>query len=331
MVIMQAKQTKSWLHRLWVAWLNKRIPASESITLHYRQIFIFPTKSGFGYALLLLLVMIGATNYQNNLAFALNFWLISLGFLSIVHTFRNILGLTIRCQQLAPVNAGNEAIIRLSLSSNKVKQAIEFGFSRQPNVRVPFVDKQGQVAELSLKVNKRGWHDIPRVYIQTLYPLGLIHAWSWLTFSNRLLVYPRPLEPPALNLHQHDNGNEDSGDTQNVRGDEFHGHRQYAAGDSVKQIDWKVYARERGVMSRDLRAPQSSQHILAWEQFAGVDNETRLSYLCFLVLEKEQQQQQYGLHIPGVNIGLGTGIAHMNRCLEALALWGSDTPKREAS
>ncbi len=311
-----------WQH-FWLGWMNKRIPPAKDIQLHYRQIFIFPTKSGFGFALLLLIVMIGATNYQNNLAFALNFWLVSLGFLAIVHTFRNLLGLKLRCRDIAPVFLGDDIELQISLSADKPKQAIELGFTRQPSCRVANVTDTPTNAELQLAAKQRGWQSIPRIYIQTLYPLGIIHAWSWVTFANRVLVYPKPVKPPHIQAQLDESGDDDQGNTLQIKGDEFHGHKTYSAGDSIKQIDWKVYARERGVMSRDLRAPQSSEHLLTWDAFPGADTELRLSYLCHQVLEMEKQQQNYALKLPGQTINLGSGSNHQMRCLKALALFGS--------
>ena len=48
-------------------WLRRRVPPQKSITLNQRCIFIFPTKIGFAFAALLILLFLGAINYENSL------------------------------------------------------------------------------------------------------------------------------------------------------------------------------------------------------------------------------------------------------------------------
>ena len=47
-------------------WLARRIPAGKEVTLDQRRIFIFPTRAGVLYVLLVVLLLLTAINYQNN-------------------------------------------------------------------------------------------------------------------------------------------------------------------------------------------------------------------------------------------------------------------------
>src|SRR5690606_27975345 len=59
----------------WQRWLARRIPRARAVTLDQRRIFIFPTPAGLAFLGLLALLLLVAINYQNNLAFALVFFL----------------------------------------------------------------------------------------------------------------------------------------------------------------------------------------------------------------------------------------------------------------
>ena len=59
-------------------WLKRRIPPASRLTLSHRQIFIVPTRAGLALLLLLLIMLIGAINYQNSLVYGVTFLLGSL-------------------------------------------------------------------------------------------------------------------------------------------------------------------------------------------------------------------------------------------------------------
>ncbi|MEE9254876.1 MAG: hypothetical protein V3U43_08070, partial [Pseudomonadales bacterium] len=69
--------TDAW-DRWLKSWLDRRFPPSRTVTLDRRNVFIFPTREGFAFGLLLLLLLLGAINYQNTLVFAFAFLLASL-------------------------------------------------------------------------------------------------------------------------------------------------------------------------------------------------------------------------------------------------------------
>ena len=55
------------LRQRWQRWLDRRIPPSSSVTLDQRRIFIFPSATGFFFFLCLLVMLLAAINYQNNI------------------------------------------------------------------------------------------------------------------------------------------------------------------------------------------------------------------------------------------------------------------------
>ena len=83
----------------WQRWLDRRIPAANSITLTQRSIFIVPSKVGGAVVLLLILLIVTAINYQNSLIYGLTFWVFSVAMSALLFTYRNLSGLTIKTSQ----------------------------------------------------------------------------------------------------------------------------------------------------------------------------------------------------------------------------------------
>jgi hypothetical protein len=77
-------------------WIDQRIPPAREVTLDQRRIFIFPSRVGFFFGGCLLVMLLAAINFENNLSYALTFWLATLFIVAILHTYANLSGLTIR-------------------------------------------------------------------------------------------------------------------------------------------------------------------------------------------------------------------------------------------
>ena len=79
-----------------------------------------------------------------------------------------------------------------------------------------------------------------RLTLYTEFPLGLFHAWSYVNFDLRCLVYPKPLDEAALPQGDAPDG----AGARSIAGDEdFAGLRGYVEGDALPHIAWKAYAR----------------------------------------------------------------------------------------
>ena len=190
------------LHRLreraqarWRAWINRRIPPARQVTLDQRRIFIFPTRVGFLFLVTLLVMLVAAINYQNNMGFALTFLLANLFVIAVFHTFSNLSGLTIHAVRASPVFAGQQAEfdIMLSTTGNRQYFAVHMQWPGEEGATVNLDDSEELHVKLFAQAEQRGWYKPGRLLVETVYPLGLLRAWSWIDLEIRALVYPKPL------------------------------------------------------------------------------------------------------------------------------------------
>ncbi len=307
----------SWQHR-YQRWLDRRIPPCQSLQLNQRNLFIFLSRHGVYFLFLILLVWIGATNFQNNLAFALSFFLLAVLFVAIHLTFANASGLRIRFIDVAPVFAGDIAQARFELFSTALHQQLVFGWPLQGAVFATVQPAKPEVLLLPMQTNQRGILRPGRFRMQTVYPLGLVRCWSWLDLDVELLVYPKPEEADFRECSSGD-GDED-GAAAVSGGDEYFSLKPYTEGESQSRIAWKQYAAGRGLFVREYTDMRGGEVILDLSVMQDADLEKKLSKLCYCALQLNKQGRAYGLQLPGISlIEAASGDQQLHAVLTALA------------
>jgi uncharacterized protein (DUF58 family) len=295
------------------------------IVLTQRRIFIIPTRAGLLFAVVLLVMLIGAINYNLSLGHALVFLLAGLGIVGMVHAFRNLVTLRLTPGRTEPVFAGEIARfpVHLENSRKQARRALDFRFGKQAGVSLNIPAEGLAIAAIPFATRVRGRLDPGHITLSTRYPLGLFHAWSYPHLPLFCLVYPRPLAtplpPPSPAAHTgHQRG--DSGQ------EDFTGLRLRQPSDPTRHIAWKAVARDfsnRPLLIKQFAGGAAEELWLDWALTSADGNtETRLSILAGWVLAAEEMQALYGLRLPDREIDMAQGNAHRDACLEALALYG---------
>ena len=304
-------------------WLDRRIPASSRITLSQRSIFIFPTVTGFVYGALVMLLVIGAINYQSSLVYAVAFLLGSLFLVTILYTFRNLSGLTIELAGCGVGFVGEnvEFAVRIARPHGTGREGIQIGWPASIAQWVELSDSEASLIKLFVPAERRGWLDPGRVLIETQFPLGLLRAWTWLDLDGRALVYPRPIfqDPPREHSRPRDEG--ELVDPQGS--DDFNDIGRYRPGDRVRHILWRTYARSGELTVKRYASYLDPRFFLDWDAVRG-DVEERISRLTGMAIRAARSDREYGVRLPGVDIAPGTGEAHLSHILRVLALYGID-------
>lgn len=313
----------AFLRRQYQRWLDKRIPSQHQIRLNQRRLFIFPSRQGFYFLLVLLLLLIAAINYQNNLVYALTFLLASLFNTAILMTYLNMSGLQLRAGKAKSVFAGEAAEFEIEISREPRKQhhSIEFAFPDNPMQQHDLVQLDRKTFGLHCVTRKRGIFRPGRLRLQSFYPLGFIRCWSWVDLDLSVIVYPKPL--PLLQLPvQEGSGNQ--GQPRLAAGKEdFYGMRQYVAGDSLRSVNWRSLAKGQELQTKIYATQMDELHWVDWAALPGIPTEERLSYLCDWVLQLDRRGKAYGLRLPGTDIAPAQGDNHRKQVLTALALFGT--------
>ena len=308
---------KDWLFR----W--QKSDGTTPIVLGQRRIFIIPTRAGLLFASALAVMLIGAVNYNLALGHALVFLLAGVGIVGMIHAFRNLVGLSIAAGRCEAVFVGEIAHFPLHLKNDRPEPRLALELRAGEGATVVCnlaADDQSEVA-LPVVATRRGWLPLPRVRLETRYPLGLFLAWSYPQPALRCLVYPRPLDFPLPPASPATCSGEHGGDTGR---EDFAGLRERQPADSPRHIAWKAVARDfaqRPLLVKEFSGGAREELWLDWhilpDSCAG---ETRLSILAGWVLAAEAAGLAYGLRLPDLELPPESGGGHRRRCLEALAL-----------
>jgi uncharacterized protein (DUF58 family) len=273
-------------------------------------------------------MLLAAINYQLNLGYALTFLLAGAGLVSMHLTHANLRGLTLHLKPLASVFAGEAALLEVVLTNpgrTRHGLALRFEDAGGAGTRAAAawcdVTAGGQeLTHLSLVPPCRGWHPVPTLVVETVFPFGLFRAWTVWRPAGRLLAWPRPeTPPPPLPTAAASPGPE--WPAPNSEGSEFDGVRPWRRGDTMRQVVWKKVARSNELVSRETTGSGRRELWLQWAGAAVNGTEPRLARLAAWVLAAEQQGLPSGLRLPGLELAPGLGPVHRRAALDLLALW----------
>ncbi len=303
--------------------IDKRIVAADQHTLSRKNLFIFPTARGFIYLFIAIFLWVLGTNYQNNLILALAFFMVSLFVLAILLTFQNLNKLVIKFNGLAgDAFADQEAQFKVVLSKSSRQGAEEiqlawFGSEREFTA-IHYAQHSEEEHYLTYFCQQRGLHKLPRLRIQSYFPLGIIRCWTWLSWEQPIVIYPKPLNGSLGSLTK---GTDDDADGLHPvkGGEDFSGLKQYVSGDPLRRVAWKTFAKGQGLFVKDFNESLSSEKWLDYDVVVGMSKEDKLSILSFWVLHLYQEDECFGLHLPNTTIKPSSGRAHRNDCLKKLA------------
>lgn len=304
---------------------SRRLPIADYKASIVRQrLYILPTKHGITFSVILILVLTGAINYENSLAFMLTFLLSSVCFLGMIYCHQNINNLELISSKATPVFAGQNALFPVHIKTNS-KQShfsiyLETKFSDPVHCHLLEQQEESKVI-LSVDTSKRGYMSLEKIKVSSEFPLGLFHAWSWLHLKSRCLVYPKPESHPfnksSLSSHSGNSNLEQSGY------DDFSGIREHQKEDSPKHLAWKAIAKTGVLQTKQFHGNTGNEIYLSWFDLnTRLDTERRLSILCFWIIEAEKQGIPYGLELPSTTIKPDSGLHHNQQCLKQLALFG---------
>ncbi|GAB6095759.1 DUF58 domain-containing protein [Desulfatiferula olefinivorans] len=312
-------------------WTRRNRSDRFPITLTRKRVYILPTSLGLVFFAVLFAMLLGALNYNNNLGFLFTFLLGSLSFVSLLHTHRNLSGITIQAGAVSPVFAGETASLTLTLAAGAMgRVGLNLWLSGKKILDVTLPSGTRTRVVLPMATHKRGQFSPGPITLASAYPFGLFRTWATVYPDLSYLVYPRPLSSP---LHFGGGGRqtETDGGYEVTGTEDFRELRNYRPGDPLSRLSWKSFSRGRGLHTKVFTAHAGGTVMLDWDGLAPEDIETRLSKLCDMVKTAHTLGLRYGLTVPGTVVPPsepGDG-AHYHLCLKTLALYGTRPPGEE--
>jgi uncharacterized protein (DUF58 family) len=274
--------------------------------MHYRRIYILPTRAGWGFAFLLFCMFVAGLNYSNSTALFLTFWLAGFVLVGLHRCHRNLLGIALQGATAVPTFAGGAGELELTLENPAPLMRLRIE-ADLPGVAPSVTDIAPRSAarlNLALPTTVRGRLLIDGLRLTTALPFGLFRAWTWVYLPLELIVYPRArgfLPLPTV-----------AGVTPGARtrggsgGDEWLGLRAFRDGDSPHQVAWKAYARGAPLLVKEYCAAAAPERYFDFERLPNLDTERRLEQLAAWIVDAEKPRRALRAHAARRQAGAGS-------------------------
>lgn len=232
--------------------LAKRIIYKASS--RHDKIFILPTRYGFYFIAIVFILFLISLSYGHSLAFSTTFIFVSLVMTSAHFTNFNLAGIKVIALYIPDnIQEGEASFFRVTLrnTANKSRFDIQVCIGKD-NQSMPISLSGGETGQITFEVKnlKRGEYLLKRLTVSSTFPFGLFYAWKYWYEDNLFSVLPAysenvpNLPNPTPNLGKR-GGNKGAHE---IGAEEFYGHQNYQEGMPLRAIDWKAYARGKGIL-----------------------------------------------------------------------------------
>ncbi len=291
------------------------------------RIYIMPTSNGGLYLAGIVVLILTASTYNNNLIFILAFFLFAVFFVSMLQTHYNLKG--VRLQYIGAEEGFHGDRIGLNYyivqKRPRTKKSLQVRSRSKTFVTLKQAREDMRPQEMMKAVRvevrafRRGVHKTPPVILETQYPLGLFRAWKVYRPEGEIIVYPAPQSGPALSPRAFDQGEQDQGLRTSPDGD-FGELKNYFPGESYHQIAWKHYARTHELYTKVHWGAEDRHYVIPWAVANKQDVETYLEYMSGWIRKAVDENASFEMETALTSIHPGRGGEHARLCWRALAM-----------
>lgn len=328
-------------------WFAARAPKSDSATLNLRNVYIFFSREGLLFAVLLVITFIAGINYGNNLVLGLCFYLISVWLISFHVTFAHISGLKVQLIEVTMAEAGAPVWVTLQLlnESRQPRRQLLFSFEQADSTTGKTNNKKAnkkikrnadsahsvlvtrlqgeQIIRLPAQTHTRGQFELPRLKIKTVYPLGIMRAWSYVYFARTAWAYPKP-EVFDWQTQYSVASFEDlpTGGQYRQGQDDFERLDNYIEGESLARVSWGHVARGQGMFTKHFADPVGDEQTLDYVDMPAAHHEQRLAQMAYGAMKLGELGVAFNMRLPNdmpSDTPMGEGDGFAQTCLLRLA------------
>ena len=299
------------LTKPWQKWLAKRFQFKKIKQLSQKDILIFIYQQGYLYLVLILLTFIAGVNYANNLILGFCFLVSAILCISFYLTFKQLHGLKLEVSVNEVGQAGHQLDLQLHFQQVQ-RQPRYLWVKTGQHLEKIFISELKQSMTLSFFTDKRGQFDYPTIQMYSVYPFGLVRAWTYFYLKETSWVAPRAAFYAAENKQHRQNLEPDM--------DEFHELRNFKAGDSLQAVSWKQAARGQGLYIKVFEQHDEQLNIeIHYQHMPSTEHEEKLSLMMGLIEQCEQIHCAYAVFLPQAELTVGLGENQLLQAKKLLA------------
>jgi uncharacterized protein (DUF58 family) len=283
----------------WQNWLSKRFKIDQEKQLKQSDVLVFIYQQGYLFLVLILLTFIAGVNYANNLILGFCFLISAVLCVSFYLTFKQLHALTIEMHRYEVGQVGEALYLDLFFSQEQ-KQARYLWISVEGQLHQLQINELKQLFSLRFLPAERGQFNYPVIRIWSVYPFGLVRAWTYLYLQQVSWIAPKAAVSAAENENMHPRFEQDV--------DEFRELKDYRDGESLQAVAWKHAARGQGLYVKVFEQYQDQRLIeIHYDHMPSPSHEEKLSLMMGLAEQCEQMHCAYSIFLPNAQLPSGTG------------------------
>ncbi len=296
---------------MWQQWIERRFKIDQHKQLTQKDVLIFIYQQGYLYLVLIFITFIAGVNYANNLILGFCFLISAVLCISFYITFKQLHALQIQINVVDIPQAGELLLVDIYFKQ-EVEQARYLWIKTENQLHKLLFNTQQHGFQLNFTTSQRGVFQIPPIQIYSVYPFGLVRAWTYLYAQHPAWVAPQASLHSVENKQQQQNFEPDL--------DEFRELRSFQTGDSLHAVSWKQAARGQGLYVKVFEQYEDLKKLeIHYHHMPAQSHEEKLSLMMGLVEQAEQNHDQYALYLPNAELASGTGALHFSEAKRLLA------------
>lgn len=285
------------------------------------RVYIIPNWFGAMYGGGIIASLMTAATYSNNLVYFLSFFLVGLFLIGMIQANNNLKKLRFERMDIgvAPENAKAHGRIWFKNLSKEDKYYFNVHLKNEDREHVFFVEHieagASKMTTFEIPTQEAGVYHFEKIRVSSVFPFGIFYTWKIFGSKQEVKVYPEPLGKSEMDadLFFGDSRHHQTG----VGGEDYSEHKKYEHGEPVQHVDWKAFARGRGMMTKKFKDGDSQNF-----QFyiSEISNKTELQQLSKWVLRCSDERLSFCIVKQGERLlPMGTGKGHIDRALGLLA------------
>ncbi|WP_216936843.1 MULTISPECIES: DUF58 domain-containing protein [unclassified Acinetobacter] len=299
------------MDKTWQKWLAKRFQFSQQKQLSQKDVLIFIYRQGYLYLVLILITFVAGVNYANNLILGFCFLISAVLCVSFYLTFKQLHDLKIELIADDVGQVGQSLNLHIYFHQQQIRPRYLYIKAGDQLAKV-YLDAARQQFILPFYAEHRGKFDYPVIRIYSVYPFGLVRAWTYLYHQHSAWIAPKAEVFTTENKYYLNRFELDM--------DEFRELRNYQSGDSLQSVSWKQFARGQGLYVKVFEQYQDKHSIeIHYEHMPTQSHEEKLEFMMGLVEQCGQQQCAYALHLPQAELPQGAGEEQLRKAKQLLA------------
>ncbi len=320
------------------AFFDGRITHADDFSFSLKNVYVFFSRQGWLYLLLLLITFVAGVNYGNNLILGLFFYLLSLWLMAAILTFLQVSSLAVRLERVELAQAQGVMWVYFWVINQKGAPARQIRMSFEEMAPVTLLSEAEQaiyaqassvtlnavatqtLVRLPIIATARGQVVLPRLTVESVYPLGVVRSWAYGYFSSTGYAYPAPLSFDWQQMDKVSAGDDEYYSNYYQAGQsDFDMLDEYVEGESLARVSWAHVARGMGMLTKRFADSVGSEEVLSYEAMPAHHHEERLAQLAFAILALQESGGAFRLALPSGVGELGAGEKFVQDSLLRLA------------